>query len=423
MSRMQHFTGVPAATARVALFLGFISLMLGSSARSQDAPPDYRNPRLPIEQRVADLLKRMTLEEKVEQLFPHRGGGILDTTGQFTDQTAQATFRQMFSVDSRVSSHDAAVLRNAAQRYLMEKTRLGIPAIFQGEALHGFMSYGATSFPQALGLGSTWDPELVRRVFAAAADEMASAGANQAFTPVLGLARDPRWGRTEELYGEDPYLVSQMGKAAIEGLQGPNFIIDRHHVLATAKHFAVHSEPEGGTNTAPGNYSERLLRETFLLPFRVAVEDAHVGSLMASYNEIDEIPASVNSWLLNKVLREEWGFHGYVTSDGGGLQMLVNTHHIAADYADAARQALAAGVDYDLSHGSVYRTLLDQVKEGKVPEWEIDRAVARVLATKFRLGLFEDSYVDPNYAQKITNSPEHRKLALKAAQEAIVLLK
>ncbi|MGD0457058.1 MAG: glycoside hydrolase family 3 N-terminal domain-containing protein [Terriglobia bacterium] len=403
---------------------GFVLLFafLGN-AFAQTPAPDYRNPILPIEKRVADLLKRMTLEEKVELLGGRYRPGVLDTTGKFNDRNALEAFRALFSVDSKISPHDAAVLRNAVQRYLAERTRLGIPAIFQGEALHGFMENGSTSFPQALGLASTWDPELVRQVFTAAADEMASAGDNQAFTPVLDLARDPRWGRTEETYGEDPYLGSRLGVAAIEGLQGPNFLIDRHHILATAKHFAVHGEPEGGTNTAPGNYSERVIRESFLVPFRAAVQEAQVGSVMASYNEIDGIPSHVNSWLLDKVLRQEWGFRGYVTSDGGGLQMLVTMHHIAADNADAARQALAAGVDFDLSDGSVYRTVLDQVKEGKVPEWEVDRAVSRVLAARFRLGLFENPYVDPDYTQRITNSPEHRQLALKAAQEAIVLLK
>jgi len=405
---------------------GFLLLFafLGN-ALAQTPVPDYRNPNSPIEQRGADLLKRMTLEEKVWQLAPRRGAssGILDTTGKFTDANAREIFRKMFSVDSKISPRDAAILRNAMQRYQVEKTRLGIPAIFQGEALHGFMENGSTSFPQALGLASTWDPELVRQVFTAAADEMASAGDNQAFTPVLDLARDPRWGRTEETYGEDPYLGSRLGVAAIEGLQGPNFLIDRHHVLATAKHFAVHGEPEGGTNMAPANYSERVIRESFLAAFRAAVQEAQVGSVMASYNEIDGIPSHVNSWLLDKVLRQEWGFRGYVTSDGGGLQMLVTMHHIAADNADAARQALAAGVDYDLSDGSVFGTLIDQVREGRIPESEVDRAVARVLAAKFRLGLFENPYVDPDYAQRITNSPEHRQLALKAAQEAIVLLK
>jgi beta-glucosidase len=405
------------------LFGSVLLFALLGNALAQTPVPDYRNPNLPIEQRVADLLKRMTLEEKVEQLGGRYRPGILDTTGKFNDRNAREAFRALFGVDSKISPHDAAVLRNAVQRYLAEKTRLGIPAIFQGEALHGFMENGSTSFPQALGLASTWDPELVRQVFTAAADEMASAGDNQAFTPVLDLARDPRWGRTEETYGEDPYLGSRLGVAAIEGLQGPNFLIDRHHILATAKHFAVHGEPEGGTNAAPGNYSERVIRESFLAPFRAAVQEAQVGSVMASYNEIDGIPSHVNSWLLDKVLRQEWGFRGYVTSDGGGLQLLVTTHHIAADNADAARQALAAGVDFDLSDGSVYRTVLDQVKEGRVPKWEVDRAVSRVLAARFRLGLFENPYVDPDYAQRITNSPEHRQLALKAAQEAIVLLK
>ena len=309
------------------------------------------------------------------------------------------------------------------QKFLIEKTRLGIPGIFQGEALHGYMSYGSTSFPQVLGLSSTWDPELIQQVFTAAADEMASSGTNQAFTPVLDLARDPRWGRTEETYGEDPFLISRMGVAAIRGLQGTSYLIDRHHVLATAKHFAAHGQPEGGTNTAPANYSERVLRESFFVPFQAAVQEAHVGSVMASYNEIDGVPSHINRWLLDKVLRQEWGFQGYVTGDGSGLQMLYETHHVAADKEDAARKALAAGVDFDLSDGSVYRTLVDQVQQGKIPEAELDKAVSRILTAKFRLGLFENPYVDPDYAQKITNSPEHQKLALKTAQEAIVLLK
>ena len=167
---------------------------------------------------------------------------------------------------------------------------MGIPALFQSEALHGFMAYRSTSFPQALGLASTWDPALVKEVFAAAGDEMASSGNNQAFTPVLDLAPDPRWGRSEETYGE----ASRMGVAAIAGLQGPTLLIDRHHVLATAKHFAAHGQPESGTNTAPANYSERVLRESFLVPFEAAVKEARVGSVMASYNEIDGIPSNVN---------------------------------------------------------------------------------------------------------------------------------
>ena len=402
------------------LSFAFVGLFF-SGGFSQEAKPAYRDPNLPDEQRAADLVKRMTLEEKVDQLA---GGRRRTLTAESPE--AKEIFdglRKLFREDSQVTAHDAAEARNKAQHYLMEKTRLGIPAIFQGEALHGFMAYGSTSFPQVLGLASTWDPELVQQAFQSAGDEMASSGVNQAFTPVLDLSRDPRWGRTEETYGEDPYLVAHMGVAAINGLQGTLWKIDRHHVLATAKHFAAHGQPESGTNTAPANFSQRDLRETFLVPFRAAVQQAHVGSVMASYNEIDGIPNHINRWLLDRVLRQEWGFRGYVTSDGNGLQMLVETHHVAADFAQAAREALAAGVDYDLSDGSVYATLLDQARAGKVAEAELDGAVKRVLEAKFRLGLFENPYVDPDYAQKITNSSEHQQLALKVAQKSIVLLK
>ena len=406
--------------ARVLVLL--IAALIGT-ATAQQAAPDYRNPSLPVPLRVADLVGRMTLEEKVEQISGGHHYELLDNSGQYTPEQAKEAFQKFRSLDAQVSPHDAAVLRNAAQRFLLEKTRLGIPAIFMGEALHGFMEYGSTSFPQVLGLASTWDPDLVHNVFTAAGDEMRSAGVDQAFSPVLDLARDPRWGRTEETYGEDPFLVSRMGVSAIEGLQGMSPLIDHHHVLATAKHFAAHGQPEGGRNTAPANYSERILRESFFLPFEAAVEEAHVGSVMASYNEIDGVPSHINRWLLDRVLRQEWGFSGYVTGDGHGLQMLVETHHVAADFADAAEKALAAGVDYDLSDGSVYKTLVDQVRAGRVPEKEVDTAVSRILTAKFNLGLFDNPYVDPHYAQRITNSPEHQKLALQAAREAIVLLK
>ena len=393
------------------------------AASAQEATPDYKNPKLPPEQRAADLLKRMTLEEKVEQISGHRKQRVLDTTGRFNDETAEKAFHDLYDVDAKVSPRDAAILRNAAQRYLLEKTRLGIPNIFFGEALHGYMEYGSTSFPQVLGLASTWDPELIFKVFTAAGDEMASAGANQAFTPVLDLARDPRWGRTEETYGEDPYLVSRMGVAAVDGLQGTNYFLDRHHVIATAKHFAGHGEPEGGRNTAPVNISERILRESFFEPFQAVVQEANVGSVMASYHEINGVPSHINPWLLTKVLRGEWGFRGYVTSDGNGLQMLYETHGVAADKAEAARKAIKAGIDYDLSDGSVYQTLLQQVKDGIVPESEVDRAVYWVLYDKFRLGLFENPYVDPDYTVKVTNSPEHQQLAERTAEKSIVLLK
>jgi beta-glucosidase len=395
-----------------------------SKAGAPENSPRYKNPNLTVDERVADLLPRMTLEEKVAQISGgNREINVIDSTGTFTNEQARALMGRWWDPDLAFTPKESAILRNGVQRYLMEKTRLGIPNLFMGEALHGFMEYGSTSFPQALGLASTWDPELVHEVFTAAGDEAGSRGAGQVFSPVLDIARDPRWGRTEETYGEDPFLASRMGVAAITGLQGDSFLIGRHHVLATAKHFAVHGQPEGGTNTAPANYSERIIRENFLVPFQAAVQEARVGSVMASYNEIDGIPSHINHWLLDRVLRQEWGFRGYITSDGDGLQMLIETHRVAANKADAARLAIAAGVDYDLSDGSVYRTLISQVKLGIVPESEVDRAAERVLATKFRLGLFDNPYVDPDAAERITNSAEHQKLALKAAQEVVVLLK
>jgi beta-glucosidase len=415
----------------VACVLMTLAMFAFTASQAQPAPeagaPRYKDASLPIEDRVADLLKRMTLEEKVEQITTgwESRMEVIDPTGTYTSEQARRIILNEWGEEMKVTPRQYAILRNGVQRYLREKTRLGIPAMFYSESLHGLMEYGSTSFPQALGLASTWDPALVKRVFTAAGDEAGSRGVGQVYSPVLDIARDPRWGRTEETYGEDPYLVSRMGVAAIEGLQGDDFLIGRHHVLATAKHFAVHGQPEGGTNTAPGNYSERVIRENFLVPFRAAVEEARVGAVMASYNEIDGVPSHINHWLLDRVLRQEWGFKGYVTSDADAVEMLVNTHRVASDYADAARLALDAGVDYDLelSNGGAYLTLIHQVKQGLVPESEIDTAAARVLKTKFRLGLFENPYVDPDYAERITNSEEHRKLATEAAEKVLVLLK
>src|SRR5580698_10846797 len=405
------------------------------SASTQATLP-YLDKNLSVEQRVADLLSRMTLEEKVAQLEGSWQNHVFvkdpnvfftDDKGNFQPDRAALLLKnglgEMTRPSENKSARATAEFTNTMQKWIKDNTRLGIPVVFHEECLHGYVAPGSTSYPQAIALASTWDTQLVGNIFSATASEVRARGATQCLTPVLDLARDPRWGRTEETYGEDPYLVARMGVAAINGLQGTSWTIDRHHVMATMKHFAAHGQPESGTNTAPANFSERDLRETFLVPFEAAVKEAHVGSAMASYNEIDGIPSHVNPWLLDRVLRQEWGFRGYVTSDGDGLQMLIGTHHVAANKPDAARLALAAGVDYDLSDGSVYRTLLGQVKQGSVPESEIDLAVARVLRTKFRLGLFDNPYVDPDYAEKITNNSEHRQIALKAAQETIVLLK
>jgi beta-glucosidase len=396
-----------------------------------NATSPYRDPSLPIEQRLDDLLEHMTLEEKIAQMsiFQMRTNNLPDEKIEL-DETVRARLANGVGALGRPGLYSSpratALWTNAIQHYLREHTRLGIPAFFIDEALHGLMAQGSTSFPQAIALASTWNPALVEEVFAAAAREMRARGGNWALTPVLDLAREPRWGRTEETYGEDPYLCSRMGVAAIRGLQGVSLAdgsqpIDRQHVLATAKHFAAHGQPEGGRNAAPANYAEREIRESFLAAFQSAVKEAGVGAVMASYNEINGIPVHANRWLLEQVLRQEWGFQGLLTSDGNGISQLESVHHIAASQAEAARKALAAGIDFELD--SCFHTLIEQVQQGQVPLAWIDRAVRRILRAKFLLGLFENPYVDPDVAEQITNCADHRRLAYRAAAQSLILLK
>ncbi len=393
----------------------------------------YRDPAQPVDKRAADLLQRMTLEEKVAQLYG--AGRVVEMVGILFDEDGTLNREKMAGLfhhgicqlgrpAQRRSPRAAAKLTNAIQEYLVEETRLGIPALFNEEGLHGLMAVGSTSYPQAIALASTWDVELVERVYRAVALEARVRGSNYIYTPVLDLAREPRWGRTEETFGEDPYLVSRMGVAAVLGLQGRGPGIDSQHVIAAAKHFAVHGQPEGGTNSAPGNYSERIIREQFLAPFEAVVKEARVQALMASYNEIDGVPAHANEWLLQKVLRQEWGFAGFVTSDGFGVPQLMTVHSAAADPGQAANMALRAGIDCEIPRGLCYPALVDQVLKGEIPESLVDRAVAHILRAKILLGLLDETpHVDPDRAEQVTNCAEHRQLALEAARKAITLLK
>jgi len=404
--------------------------------RAQDVPA-YRNAKLPLEQRLADLLSRMTLEEKVAQIegvwenpafMKTPESRFVDEKGTFLPDHAAVLLKDGIGQMSRPSevSHgprEEAEFTNTLQKWMKENTRLGIPVMFHDECLHGHVADKGTSFPAAIGLAATWDPELLHEIFAADAGEARARGVHECLAPVLDLARDPRWGRTEETYGEDPYLVSQLGVAAIKGFQGDGPFVDKAHVMATAKHFAVHGQPEGGTNVAPGNYSERVVREYFLKPFEVAVKEAHVDTVMASYNEIDGIPSHSNKQLLTDILREEWGFRGVIVSDYFGIAELIRVHHVAANRDVAARMALDAGVDIELPFPDAFPGLVQQVHNGTVTEEAVTRAAASVLRAKFLAGLFDDPYVDPAYAEKITNSPEHQKLALQAARETITLLK
>jgi beta-glucosidase len=411
-------------------------LLLLAAPLAAQTPP-YKDPTQPIDVRVADLLKRMTLEEKVAQLQGFRASDpkAFDENGNFTAGTdAEALRNGAGSVwaggppgeadRNARNPRDRVIRMNSVQRYMLEKTRLGIPVFAFSEAVHGFMAPGATSFPAAIALGGTWDTALLERVFTAAAQEASARGIRQVLSPVLDLARDPRWGRFEECYGEDPYLVSRMGMAAIYGLQGRDALIGPEHVAVTLKHFAGHGQPEGGRNIAPVGYSDREFRENHLYPFEMAVKVAHAHSLMASYNEWDGVPNHVNHKLLTEILRNEWGFDGFVMSDGGGLDVTYQDHHAAAGPAEAGILSIEAGVDYDLGgKGRCFSTLAGEQRAGKVSMAAIDRAASGILRVKFLCGLFERPYTDPDLAAKVTNTPEHKALARQAADEAVVLLK
>jgi beta-glucosidase len=412
---------------------------LAPGARSQGSPPDYKNPNLPVERRVADLLARMTVEEKVAQTIALWDKKILveDDQGKFSPEKAKTVMKDGIGEIARPSERrgtgvaqganrgprEGAEYVNAIQKFLVENTRLGIPALCHEESLHGLTAPKGTSFPQAIGLGSTWNPDLLERIFTVAAREARARGIHHVLAPVVDLAREPRWGRTEECLGEDPYHVSRMGVAIVKGFQGAGPGLDDAHVFATAKHFTGHGQPEGGVNVAPAPFSERVLRETFFVPFHALVKEAGVMSVMPSYNEVDGVPPHGNSWLLQDVLRQEWGFQGMISSDYFGVAQLDELHHVAADKEDAARMAVKAGVNMELPDVDCYGTLAKQIREGKVAIADLDAIVVPILRAKFLAGLFENPYVDPAKADEIANTPESQALALQAARETLVLLK
>jgi beta-glucosidase len=419
-----------------------VVVALASANLAASKVPAYQDPRTPVDARVEDLLNRMTLEEKVAQMLsiwdakrevfdakleldPKKmAQKYPDGIGQFarpSDATGPASPRVVPGRDVRSTVR----LVNALQHFAVQHTRLGIPIMFHEEGLHGYAALGATSFPQAIALASSWDPSLVREVNQITAREIRARGVTEALTPVVDVAREPRWGRIEETFGEDPYLVGEMGVAAIEGLQGENQARDLKpgKVFATLKHLTGHGQPESGTNVGPAPYSERTLREFFFPPFEQAIARTGVSAVMPSYNEIDGVPSHANAWLLEKVLRGEWGFQGAVVSDYYAIGDLMNVHHIAANLDQAARLALEAGVDIDLPSGTAYAALTQQVRAGRVPQARIDAAVRRLLTLKFRAGLFEQPFADADQAVAVTNNAEARALALKAAQRSLILLK
>ena len=420
-------------------FLGSAAAILPAAAFAQGTPPlRYRDPRLPIADRVRDLLGRMMLEEKVAQMrcLWFTKSSILDQ-GVFSPTKATPVLANgigqigspsdtigtpRFIKDYYRTPEETVDFVNAVQRHLVETTRLGIPALFHEETAHGLKARGATIFPIPPALGSTWDPALVEQVFAVAGREARVRGATVALSPVLDLARDPRYGRVEEFFGEDPYLIAQMGIAAVRGQQGRTRPLSRDKVFCTLKHF-VHGAPQGGLNTAPADMSERTLREAFLVPFEQVIKVADPAVIMPSYNELEGVPAHANIDLLQRTGRERLGFKGAFFSDYGGVTNLVTDHRIAANKDEAAVLAINAGIDAELPDGMAYSGLPALVRSGRITESQVDAAVARILSLKFEAGLFENPYVDKARAVRDVNTRDDIALARLVAQKAIVLLK
>ena len=414
------------------LFAGTLAPALIVARTATAEKPMYRDPTQPIEKRLDDLLPRMTIEEKVRQLDLYSSAtAIMDKHSDETHATADAVFMpdkaQILWGELGVGGiHDlnpTPEQANAIQSWVIAHNRLGIPALFIEEGLHGFDT--GTVFPAPIGLAATWDPEIARKTGAAIAAEARATGVDMILAPVLDLAREPRWGRVEEDFGEDPYLTGQFGLAYVQGVQGDTLNSD-HTVIAEPKHFAGHGSPEGGTNTSPVHMGERELRSTMLRGFEPAFRDGHAMGVMAAYHEIDGIPATADPLLFKTILRKEWGFQGFVLSDLGAIERLYNIHHVAATPKDAVCLAIRSGVDmqfYDFKHEVFQQALIDCVKEGSLPQAEVDRAARSVLRAKFALGLFDKPLVNTSLVSQVHRAQEHLSLSLQSARESMTLLK
>jgi beta-glucosidase len=404
----------------------------GAAQSATDAVFPYKQSQVPIEGRLDDLLQRMTLEEKVRQLDLYSGARAL--VDKYTDDTHAAS-SAVFLPDRAESLlgtlgvggiHDlnpTPEQANTIQKWVIAHSRLGIPALFIEEALHGFDT--GTVFPAPINLSATWNPQIAQQTGAAIAAEARATGVGMILAPVLDLAREPRWGRVEEDFGEDPYLTGQLGLAYVRGAQGDSLNAD-NTVVAEPKHFAGHGSPEGGTNTSPVHLGERELRTVMLKSFEPAFREGHAMATMAGYHEIDGIPITADPFLLKKILRDEWGFQGFVLSDLGAIERLYKVHRVAATAKDAACMAIRSGVDmqfYDFDHAVFQKALIDCVHDGSLSQADLDRAVRSVLRVKFALGLFDRPFVDPALNPRVHRSPQHLAVSLESARESMTLLK
>jgi len=419
------------------LLMAAMTTLLCPQLQAQQLP--YKNSTLPIEKRVSDLLGRMTVEEKVGQLSKLLGWEMYSKNGKqvtISNKLRKAVKEQHIgllwatlradpwtqkTLLNGLSPVEAARATNAIQRYMVDSTRLGIPLLLSEEAPHGHMAIGATVFPTAIGQASTWNPKLIQDMASTIAMETYAVGGKNGYGPVLDLARDPRWSRTEETYGEDPYLIGQMGTAMIRGFQGEK-LGERDKIIGTLKHFVAYAAPDGGHNGESVSVGERSLRQYFLPPFERAVKSG-AGSVMTAYNSIDGIPCSANPWLLKDILRKDWGFTGFVVSDLLSISGLNGGHATAATAEEAASQSIHAGLDVDLSGTGYGSNLLKAVQQGLVEPAVLDTAVARVLRMKFNLGLFDHPYVDEKLVAKKVATAQNKTVARQVARESIVLLK
>jgi len=373
--------------------------------KSSSGKPLYLDPKRPIEKRVEDLLRRMTMEEKIGQMCQYSG---------FSEE-----YESMLKED-KVGSFlniTGAENTNRVQKMALEHSRLGIPLIFGLDVIHGY----STIFPIPLGLASSWDPEIVVKVTSVAATEARSEGIHWTFAPMVDIARDPRWGRIAEGAGEDPYLGTAIARAAVLGFQGEN-LADANAVVACPKHYVAYGGAEGGRDYNTVDISERTLREVYLPPFKAAVVDACAGTIMSAFNDLNGVPASANQHTLTDILRKEWRFEGFVVSDWNSVGELVN-HGIAGNFVEASKEAVTAGVDMDMCADVYRRGLVELVKGRRLPQKAIDEAVRRILRIKFKLGLFERPYVDPELAGKVIKSRDNIDVALEAGRRSIVLLR
>lgn len=409
-----------------------------STTSEQQIDTRYRDASLPIDERIDILLSQMTLNEKVGQLLCPLGWPMYEKTGNkveisdlYKQRMADQPLGSLWAVlradpwtrktlTTGLNPRLAAEAINKIQRYAVENTRLGIPLLIAEECPHGHMAIGTTVFPTALSQASTFNAPLMQRMGEVIALEARLQGANVGYGPVIDIAREPRWSRMEETFGEDPYLTGVLVTSIVKGMQGSN-IADGRHVYSTLKHFAAYGIPEGGLNGECANIGVRTLLSEYVPQFKRAVE-AGVGTIMTSYNAIDGIPCTGNKWLMTDLLRNQWGFKGFVYSDLQSIEGIAQTHHCAADYEDAGVMALKAGVDMDLE-GNSYKHLVNAYGKGKVTDDDINRAVRNVLRKKFEMGLFENPYVDPKQAAQIVRNSDHRTVAREVARQGVVLLK